>query len=59
MAGALRKTMIYLGLADGEEHYESEHPTPHKDEDNSMEHDRRGAPCGAGPRGPPGRAPRR
>ncbi|NKX49553.1 cell division protein SepF [Arthrobacter deserti] len=24
MAGALRKTMIYLGLADGDEHYESE-----------------------------------
>ena len=23
MAGALRKTMIYLGLADGDEHYES------------------------------------
>ena len=27
MAGALRKTMIYLGLADGDEHYESEHHT--------------------------------
>ena len=40
MAGALRKTMIYLGLADGDEHYESEHPTPHKDEDESMEQDR-------------------
>ncbi|MDQ0078099.1 cell division protein SepF [Arthrobacter oryzae] len=40
MAGALRKTMIYLGLADGDEHYESEHHTPHRDEDNSMEHDR-------------------
>jgi cell division inhibitor SepF len=40
MAGALRKTMIYLGLADGDEHYESEHHTPHKDEDDSMEHDR-------------------
>ncbi|WP_125615644.1 cell division protein SepF [Specibacter cremeus] len=25
MAGALRKTMIYLGLADGEEQYEGEH----------------------------------
>ncbi|MBM6620988.1 cell division protein SepF [Micrococcaceae bacterium RIT802] len=24
MAGALRKTMIYLGLADGDEHYEDE-----------------------------------
>lgn len=40
MAGALRKTMIYLGLADGDEHYESEHQTLHKDEDDSMEHDR-------------------
>ena len=40
MAGALRKTMIYLGLADGDEHYGSEHPTSHKDEDDSMEHDR-------------------
>jgi cell division inhibitor SepF len=28
MAGALRKTMIYLGLADGDEHYESEHLAP-------------------------------
>jgi cell division inhibitor SepF len=40
MAGTLRKTMIYLGLADGEEHYESEDPKPHKDEDESMEQDR-------------------
>jgi cell division inhibitor SepF len=40
MAGALRKTMIYLGLADGDEHYESDHHTPHKDEDGPMEHDR-------------------
>jgi cell division inhibitor SepF len=40
MAGTLRKTMIYLGLADGEEHYESENPNPHKDEDDSMEQDR-------------------
>ena len=40
MAGALRKTMIYLGLADGDENYESEHHTSHKDEDNSMDHDR-------------------
>ena len=35
MAGALRKTMIYLGLADGDEHYESELPTQQKDEDIS------------------------
>ena len=40
MAGALRKTMIYLGLADGDEHYESEHTTTRKDEDDSMEADR-------------------
>ena len=40
MAGAMRKTMIYLGLADGDEHYESELSTQQKDEDNSMEHDR-------------------
>jgi cell division inhibitor SepF len=39
MAGALRKTMIYLGLADGEEHYESELSTQQKDEDH-MEPDR-------------------
>ncbi|MBD1541644.1 cell division protein SepF [Arthrobacter sp. UC242_113] len=40
MAGAMRKTMIYLGLADGDEHYESELSTQQKDEDNSVEHDR-------------------
>lgn len=28
MAGALRKTMIYLGLADGDEQYEAEHSVP-------------------------------
>lgn len=40
MAGTLRKTMIYLGLADGDEHYESEHQTVRKDEDETMEADR-------------------
>lgn len=41
MAGALRKTMIYLGLADGDEHYEAEHPQPgHKNEDYSVDYDR-------------------
>ncbi|WP_426998961.1 cell division protein SepF [Pseudarthrobacter sp. N5] len=40
MAGALRKTMIYLGLADGDEHYESELHTPQKDEGHSMDYDR-------------------
>jgi cell division inhibitor SepF len=34
MAGALRKTMIYLGLADGDEHYEAEQaPSIHKGEE--------------------------
>jgi len=37
MAGALRKTMVYLGLADGDEHYESEQ---HADEDRSVDHNR-------------------
>jgi cell division inhibitor SepF len=46
MAGALRKTMIYLGLADGDEHYEAEHPqqgynqSGHKNEDYSVDYDR-------------------
>jgi cell division inhibitor SepF len=41
MAGALRKTMIYLGLADGDEHYEAEHPqSAHKNEDYSVDYDR-------------------
>lgn len=42
MAGALRKTMIYLGLADGEEPYESEKPhhLGHKNEDYSVDYDR-------------------
>ncbi len=44
MAGALRKTMIYLGLADGDEHYESE-PRNYKepvqnDEDDSVDNSR-------------------
>lgn len=34
MAGAMRKTMIFLGLADGDEHYDAEHaPSVQKDED--------------------------
>lgn len=41
MAGALRKTMIYLGLADGDEHYESEqHHSGHKNEDYSVDYER-------------------
>lgn len=38
MAGALRKTMIYLGLADGDEHYESpDHHLGPKDEEFSVD----------------------
>ncbi|ALV45477.1 cell division inhibitor SepF [Arthrobacter alpinus] len=34
MAGAMRKTMIFLGLADGDEHYDAEHaPSFQKDEE--------------------------
>ncbi|MCA4132768.1 cell division protein SepF [Arthrobacter sp. M4] len=39
MAGALRKTMIYLGLADGDEHYESEQHMLHKDDDRDRPSD--------------------
>lgn len=41
MAGALRKTMIYLGLADGDEHYEPEPKSaPSRNEDYSVDYDR-------------------
>lgn len=41
MAGALRKTMIYLGLADGDEHYDAEQAPPvHKAESMSADFDR-------------------
>jgi cell division inhibitor SepF len=41
MAGALRKTMIYLGLADGDEHYEPEAKSAHsRNEDYSVDYDR-------------------
>ena len=41
MAGALRKTMIYLGLADGDEHYEPEPKTSHsRNDDYSVDYDR-------------------
>lgn len=41
MAGALRKTMIYLGLADGDEHYEPEAKPAHgRNEDYSVDYDR-------------------
>ena len=41
MAGALRKTMIYLGLADGDEQYEPETKNaPSRNEDNTVDYDR-------------------
>lgn len=41
MAGALRKTMIYLGLADGDEHYEPEPKTSSsRNEDYAVDYDR-------------------
>jgi len=41
MAGALRKTMIYLGLADGDEHYDAEQaPSVHKGEDSPVDYER-------------------
>ncbi|MBT2521660.1 cell division protein SepF [Arthrobacter sp. ISL-28] len=46
MAGALRKTMIYLGLADGDEHYESELSNQQKDEDHMpLDREERRAPA--------------
>ncbi|MBP3036843.1 cell division protein SepF [Arthrobacter sp. zg-ZUI100] len=44
MAGAMRRTMIYLGLADGDEHYESEQKsqreTPARSEEYAPEYER-------------------
>ncbi|MBT8159368.1 MULTISPECIES: cell division protein SepF [Arthrobacter] len=40
MAGALRKTMVYLGLADGEDHYESEQHVQQVEEERPAENDR-------------------
>ncbi|MCU1634615.1 MAG: hypothetical protein JWM61_3267 [Micrococcaceae bacterium] len=41
MAGALRKTMIYLGLADGDEHYEPESKSAQsRNEDYTVDYDR-------------------
>ncbi|MBG6224707.1 cell division inhibitor SepF [Arthrobacter sp. CAN_A2] len=41
MAGALRKTMIYLGLADGDEHYEPETKNAQsRNEDYTVDYDR-------------------
>ena len=46
MAGALRKTMIYLGLADGDEHYEAEQaPSIDKGEDPAADFDRQAPPA--------------
>ncbi|GAA5230363.1 cell division protein SepF [Arthrobacter cryoconiti] len=45
MAGALRKTMIYLGLADGDEHYDAEQaPALHKADADSSDFGRESAP---------------
>ncbi|GAB4100426.1 cell division protein SepF [Sinomonas halotolerans] len=40
MAGALRKTMIYLGLADGEEQFETEAQHVRTEEDHPLHTDR-------------------
>lgn len=46
MAGALRKTMIYLGLADGDEHYEAEQaPSIPKGEDPAADLERESVPA--------------
>ena len=50
MAGAMRKTMIFLGLADGDEHYDAEHaPSFQKDEDyaQTIERETAAAPAPA------------
>lgn len=46
MAGALRKTMIYLGLADGDEQYDAEQALPvQKSETAGAEYNREPAPA--------------
>ncbi|MDJ0320380.1 cell division protein SepF [Pseudarthrobacter sp. PS3-L1] len=40
MAGGLRKTMILLGLADGDEHYDSNQHVLARDEDDTNDRDR-------------------
>jgi len=48
MAGALRKTMIYLGLADGDEHYDAEQAPPvHKAANAAVEFEREAVPAPA------------
>lgn len=48
MAGAMRKTMIFLGLADGDEHYDAEHaPSITKDDDYAEPPVRETAPAPA------------
>ncbi|MBP2414972.1 cell division inhibitor SepF [Arthrobacter stackebrandtii] len=48
MAGAMRKTMIFLGLADGDEQYDAEHaPQFAKDDDYSEVPVREAAPVAA------------
>ncbi len=46
MAGAMRKTMIFLGLADGDEHYDAEHaPSLAKEENHSESSEREAVPA--------------
>lgn len=48
MAGAMRKTMIFLGLADGDEHYDAERaPSVPKDEEYAEAYERESAPAPA------------
>ncbi|MGA7203863.1 MAG: cell division protein SepF, partial [Specibacter sp.] len=48
MAGALRKTMIYLGLADGDEHFDAEQaPVVPKNEAFLVDLEREAAPAPA------------
>ncbi|WP_269936838.1 cell division protein SepF [Arthrobacter sp. HY1533] len=48
MAGAMRKTMIFLGLADGDEHYDAEHaPSLPRDEEYAEPLERESAPAPA------------
>ncbi|MHA7304609.1 cell division protein SepF [Arthrobacter sp. TMN-49] len=54
MAGAMRKTMIFLGLADGDEHYDAGHaPSAPKDEDYAEQYERESAPAATAVAEPP------
>jgi cell division inhibitor SepF len=48
MAGAMRKTMIFLGLADGDEYYDAEQARSfHKEEDQTESFEQEAAPAPA------------